>query len=88
VSLDHGNKQTKHYFTAVDCPASVARELRSKNDGGSTLHIEVDVSSRIYEMKYETTTNLAILPVNSTSMVETLAKALSIDLDAVFRLKP
>lgn len=88
VSLDHVNKQTKHFFTAVDCPVSVARELRSNNDGGSTLHIEVDVSSRMDEMKYETAANLAILPVNSTSMVEKLAKALSFDLDAVFRLKP
>lgn len=87
VSLDHVNKQTKHYFTSIDCPISVVRELRSKNDDGSTLHIEVDVSSRKEEIQYETAANLAILPINNTSIVETVAKALSFDLDAVFRLK-
>jgi len=87
VAPERINKQTKHYFTAIDCPVTVSRELRSKKDGGSTLHIEVDVFSRREEIKYETADNLAILPVNDSAVVETVAKALSYDLDAVFRLK-
>jgi len=88
VPLDRVNKQTRHYFTAIDCPISLVRELRSKNNGGSTLHIEVDVSSRKEEIQYETASNLAILPINNADIVDAVAKALSFDLDAVFRLTP
>jgi NADPH-ferrihemoprotein reductase len=87
VTLDHVSRQTKHFFTAIDCPISVVHDLSSNNDGGPTLHIEVDVSSRKEEIQYKTAANLAILPINNASIVDSVAKALSFNLDAVFQLK-
>merc|ERR1712232_1131121 len=52
------NSFTKHYFTAVDCPITGRRELRSPDDGGSTLHIEIDISKANGNLNYQTADNL------------------------------
>eukprot|EP00591_Stephanopyxis_turris_P005689 CAMPEP_0195509034 /NCGR_PEP_ID=MMETSP0794_2-20130614/2079_1 /TAXON_ID=515487 /ORGANISM="Stephanopyxis turris, Strain CCMP 815" /LENGTH=704 /DNA_ID=CAMNT_0040636145 /DNA_START=57 /DNA_END=2171 /DNA_ORIENTATION=+ len=80
-------KSTRHYFTAIDCPVTVSRELRGSSDPGSTLHMEIDVSSQEDEIKYQTADNMGVLPVNDSATVESVAQALKFDLDDVFRLK-
>lgn len=87
ISLDDVHLSSKHYFTAVDCPVTLRRELRSPADDGSTLHVEIDISKGGDEVKYQTADNLGILPVNSNADVERIAKALNYDLGAYFRLK-
>ena len=42
----------KHYFTAVDCPISLKREIRPPTDAGSTLHLKIDISSAGDKIKY------------------------------------
>lgn len=81
------NSFTKHYFTAVDCPITTSRELQSPEGGGSTLHIEMDISMANGDLKYQTADNLAVLPINEDEVVENLATALGYDLDAVFCVK-
>lgn len=88
VLLADVHLSSKHYFTAVDCPVTLKKELRSPSDDGSTLHIEIDVSKGGNEVKYQTADNLGILPVNSNAHVEMIAKALKYDLGSYFRLKP
>lgn len=80
------NSSTKHYFTAVDCPVTTIRELRSPEDSGSTVHVEIDISNS--PVQYKTADNLAVLPINDSAIVESVASALSYNLDAVFELKP
>ena len=88
ISLQEVHLSSKHYFTAVDCPVTLKRELRSPTDGGSTLHVEIDISQGGEEVKYTTADNLGILPVNAESDVERLGEALNYDLSAYFRLVP
>ena len=87
VALHHVKEPSKHYFTAVECPVITSRELRTNTDAGSTLHLELDISSH-KGIRYETADELGVLPVNNISFVEAVAKALQFDLDAVFQLKP
>jgi len=77
----------KHYFTAVDCPISLKRELRSSTDAGSTLHLEIDISSAGDKIKYQTADNLGILPVNDEIVVGKIADALGYNLNATFKLQ-
>lgn len=77
---------SRHYFSAVDCPITLIRELRSKEDAGSTVHIEIDISEAS-DFQYETADNLGVLPVNQPAVVEAVAKSLKLDLDTVFSLK-
>lgn len=86
ISEHEINSSTKHYFTASDCPVTNMRELRSKDDSGSTIHVEIDISKS--KVEYNTADNLGVLPINDTVVVESVASALSYDLDAVFELKP
>lgn len=79
---------SKHYFTSVDCPVTLKRELRSPADEGSTLHVEIDISNAGDKVTYQTADNLGILPVNSDDDVVRLATALGYDLGAHFRLNP
>ena len=88
VSADKMHLSSKHYFTSVECPVTLKRELRAPADEGSTLHIEIDISNGGDEVKYQTADNLGILAVNNDSDVERLAKALDYDLGAHFRLLP
>jgi len=88
IAVGDVHLSSKHYFTAVDCPVTLKRELRSPEDTGSTLHIEIDISKGGDEVKYQTADNLGILPVNSDANVEMLAKALNYDLNSYFRLNP
>lgn len=74
---------SRHYFSAVDCPITTIRELRTKEDPESTVHIEVDVKGKV---QYETADNLGVLPVNEVQVVESVAKSLSFNLDHVFSL--
>ena len=86
TSSEKVHLSSKHYFSAVDCPVTLKRELRSQADEGSTLHVEVDISDGGDEVKYQTADNLGILPVNSNADVEMLARALKFDLSSYFRL--
>ena len=86
VSLDEITLSSKAYFSSISCPVSSKRELRSPADGGSTLHIELDI--RNTSLVYQTADNLGILPMNDKSIVEAIAKALNYDLDSVFKLVP
>jgi len=80
------NNSTKHYFTATDCPVLIKRDLRSSDDPGSTVHVEIDISNSTVD--YKTADNLAVLPVNNNTLVESLAAALSYNVDAVFEIEP
>jgi len=88
TSVHDAPLSSKNYFTSVDCPVTLKRELRAPDDAGSTLHIEIDISGKGEEVKYQTADNLGILPVNNNEDVERLAKALGYDLLANFRLSP
>lgn len=79
---------SKHYVQSWDCPVVAKRELRDPSDGGSTLHMEIDISKHMDTCKYLTADNLGILPKNNSSMVEAVAKALHYDLDQRFHLQP
>eukprot|EP00563_Minutocellus_polymorphus_P013114 CAMPEP_0181074142 /NCGR_PEP_ID=MMETSP1070-20121207/29451_1 /TAXON_ID=265543 /ORGANISM="Minutocellus polymorphus, Strain NH13" /LENGTH=739 /DNA_ID=CAMNT_0023155253 /DNA_START=29 /DNA_END=2251 /DNA_ORIENTATION=+ len=88
VKSEEIHASTRHYFTAVDCPVRVSRELRTEQDPGSTVHMEIDISKAGDDVRYQTADNLGVLPVNDDDVVEAVAGALGYDLDAVFRLKP
>jgi NADPH-ferrihemoprotein reductase len=79
----HGS--SRHYFSAVDCPITTIRELRSKEDLGSTVHIEIDISNA-NGLNYHTADNLGVLPINPLSVVEDVAKSMGFDLNQVFSL--
>jgi NADPH-ferrihemoprotein reductase len=85
LALGEIHSQSRHYFTAVDCPVTAVRELRSKEDTDSTVHVEVDISMA-KDFKYETADNLGVLPVNDDEIVESVANSLAFDLDQVFSL--
>jgi NADPH-ferrihemoprotein reductase len=77
---------TKHFFTAKHAKVVVNRELRPSTEGGSTVHVELDL--RGTGVTYQTADNLAVLPENETSVVERLAKRLDLDVDQYVCLKP
>ncbi|KAG7399021.1 hypothetical protein PHYBOEH_009912 [Phytophthora boehmeriae] len=70
---------TKHFFTAKSAKVVVNRELRPSTEGGSTVHVELDL--RDTGVTYQTADNLAVLPENETSVVERLALRMGYDLD-------
>jgi NADPH-ferrihemoprotein reductase len=80
------HSSSRHYFTSVDCPTTVVRELRNAQDGGSTVHIEID-TSRAKDFTYKTADNLGVLAANRGEIVTAVAKALKYDLDAMFTVK-
>ena len=86
MPLESVHGSSKHYFTSFDCPVTTVRELRSPEDGGSTVHVEIDIS-KTKDLVYHTADNLGVLPLNQPSIVESVAKALGYDLDAVFSIK-
>jgi NADPH-ferrihemoprotein reductase len=86
LPLDQVHASSRHYFTSVDCPVQVVRELRTSEDSGSTVHVEVDIS-KAKGITYTTADNLGVLPVNDSATVEAVAKSLGYDLDAVFVVK-
>mmetsp|Transcript_80636 Transcript_80636/g.121201 ORF Transcript_80636/g.121201 Transcript_80636/m.121201 type:complete len:716 (-) Transcript_80636:60-2207(-) len=89
IPLDHVHGSSKHYFTSFDCPVSMIRELRAPEDGGSTVHVEIDIS-KCKDLHYETADNLGVLPINDAAVVESVAKSLGYydDLDRrLFSLK-
>ena len=56
---------------------------------GSTMHLELDVAgSGDFGFDFKTGDNVAILPMNTGSLVKAIAKQLDYDLDAMFVLKP
>lgn len=69
------------------------RELRNTSGGarvGSTLHMEIDVTSnsRNGGAYYQTADNLAILPINSSDSVAELATSQGYSLDDIINLIP
>lgn len=86
VSLDQVHSSGRHYFDAFDCPVTMVRELRSAADGDSTVHVEIDIR-KAAGLTYQTADNLGVLPLNKTEVVESVAKSLGYDVDAVFSLK-
>mmetsp|Transcript_14472 Transcript_14472/g.35063 ORF Transcript_14472/g.35063 Transcript_14472/m.35063 type:complete len:695 (+) Transcript_14472:107-2191(+) len=86
IPLDKVHGSSRHYFTSEDCPVAAIRELRSTNDDGSTVHIELDLSSPTTSsvQEYKTADNLGVIPLNPDSAVESVASCLGYDLDAVF----
>jgi NADPH-ferrihemoprotein reductase len=99
--LEQVHGSSRHYFTAIDCPVSAVRELRSSiaDDGGggaaaggvsdgSTVHVELDISKLHTELRYETADNLGVLPCNDPAIVESVAQSLGYDLDATFSVRP
>jgi NADPH-ferrihemoprotein reductase len=87
VPLDQVHGSLRPFFTAVDCPVTCVKELRTPADGGSTKHVEVDISAVSPDFRYLTADNLGVLPINPPHVVESVAKALGYDLDVVFSLK-
>lgn len=86
IPLDQVHGSSKPYFSSADCPVVTNRELRSPEDGGSTVHVEIDVSNAT-NLSYQTADNLGVLPLNDSAVVESVAKALGYDLHAVFSLE-
>jgi len=94
LPLDQVHGPSRHFFTAVDCPVTVVRELRRDTTSGeSTVHVEIDISQApatsdsVHErFSYETADNLGVLAVNDPAVVESVAESLGYDLDAVFSL--
>jgi len=71
------NSATKHYFNCYDVKVVKNIELRSEKDGGSTKHIEVDLSKakaigsvKSESISYVTADNSAVLPVNNVELVK------------------
>ena len=88
------HSSSRHYFTAVDCPVSVVRELRKGGGAGSTVHVEIDVAqaqvpgtAKKHRLDYTTADNLGVLPLNNASVVERVASALSYDLNALISVQ-
>ncbi|KAL3784982.1 hypothetical protein HJC23_011183 [Cyclotella cryptica] len=88
TAADRVQNINKHYVYAVDCTVSAKRELRTESDPGSTIHMEIDITSNIGTMKYQTADNLGVLPRNDPTIVEAVAKALGYNLDQLFDLHP
>jgi NADPH-ferrihemoprotein reductase len=86
MPFDQVHGSSRHYFTAVDCPVTKVQELRSSEEPGSTVHVEIDISSA-RGLTYATADNLGVLPVNAADTVEAVARALCYDLNAVFYVK-
>ena len=80
------HSSARHYFEFFDCPVTTVRELRSAKDGDSTVHVEIDIS-KAKGLHYHTADNLGVLPMNNSETVESVAKSLGYDLDAVFSVK-
>eukprot|EP00941_MAST-03F_sp_MAST-3F-sp1_P005151 g5151.t1 len=85
--LDQLSRSAKSYFSGVECPVTVSRELRpSTRDGGSTLHMEIGISDT--NLSYFTADNLAVLPENNDTQVESVASCFGFELDDWFKLVP
>lgn len=86
IPLDQVHGSCKPFFQSFDCPVSAVRELRSPEDGGSTVHVEIDISNA-KGLDYHTADNFGVLALNDADVVESVAKSLGFDLDAVFSIK-
>jgi NADPH-ferrihemoprotein reductase len=86
ITMDHVHGSSRPYFTSIDCPVATVRELRSPEDGGSTKHVEIDIS-KAKDLTYATADNLGVLPLNDETVVQSVAESLGYDLTAVFSLK-
>lgn len=65
------NTTTKYFFTSSVVSLTSVRDLRSSADPGRTLHLEFDISKS--EIKYNPADNLAVVPENDQTMVESFA---------------
>jgi NADPH-ferrihemoprotein reductase len=80
---DKVHSSSRHYFSAVECSATVVKELRNSNDGGSTKHIELDITNT-EDLTYHTADNLGVIPLNPDETVYAVAIALRYNLDSIF----
>ena len=62
------------------------RELRSAEDGGSTRHIELDISNS--GISYHTADNLGVLPHNPSAAVSQFAASLGYSLEQYVAVAP
>ncbi|CAE7474154.1 unnamed protein product, partial [Symbiodinium microadriaticum] len=67
------NTSTKYFFSSPESVVITNREMRSPQDGGSTVHVEFDISGT--GVKYQTADNLAVIPNNSADIVNAFAKS-------------
>jgi NADPH-ferrihemoprotein reductase len=97
LAPDQVHSSSRHYFTALECPVTLVRELQTQEAStlsSSTVHVEIDISAARAltdrggtapaSLTYSTADNLGVLPVNDPAVVEAVAHALGYDLDAVF----
>lgn len=77
--------QTKKFLDSFAVPVSLIKEARQNNLDGSTLHLEIDLSSTSFH--YRTAQNLGIFPQNTPEIVSELAKVLGFDLDKVLKVE-
>lgn len=83
---DKIHSSSRHYFTAIDCSPTIVKELRNPNDGGSTRHIEFDITNTT-DFTYHTADNLCVIPLNPDETVNAVATALKYNLNSVFIVK-
>lgn len=79
------NFQAKQYLASNSAKVTFSRELRQKTDDGSTLHVEIDISTT--GLNYITAQNLALYPENTSDFVEKAARVFGVELDSVFALE-
>lgn len=77
----------KHFWRAHRAKVTVNRELRQPADGGSTRHVELDLSES-GGLTYRTADNLAVLPLNEESTVIRLAEVMGFDLNSFVKIEP
>ena len=77
----------RHFFNSPRARIQTNRELRRSTaaSSGSTRHIEISAGE--VGVGYQTADNLAVLPENSSSIVEAVARALTVSIDDVFTLE-
>lgn len=82
--LDSFHADPKH--KAEVAPVAVVRELRQDiKDGGSTCHIEFDLTK--LRLRYITADNLGVYPRNDHKIVGRLARRFRVHPDTIFELK-
>jgi NADPH-ferrihemoprotein reductase len=66
------NTATKYFFSCSTLTLTQTRDLRSYNDSGRTLHLELDASQS--NLNYSPADNLAVIPENEFQVVESFSR--------------
>ena len=77
--------QSKIYLESFDIPLENIYELRQKVNGGSTLHMELNLLNS--NLTYQTAHNLGVFPQNNFERVKKLADYLEVNLEKIFTFK-